>query len=365
MRHTCFHVALEPIPSRYSEQWLWCLKLEFEKYAGHDWTMLDILGAPVEGSDKPTPGVFLNLTATNAWKASQVAKLSHLFAKGYVTPGDVFLFTDAWNPAILNVRYMADLMKIPVRIVSMWHAGSYDPWDYLGYTIKNKEWSKAAELSFFEASDVNVFATEFHKNLFIDGIIPQVTEEQWDKIVISGQPHYEIIKTFENLKHLPKKEDIIVFPHRIGPEKQPEIFDEMAKLWHSYRFLKLQTMNLNKAEYYDYMLRSKISFSCSLQETLGISQMEAVLAGTVPLMPDSLSYVEMYDPVFLYDSRLIQVDNRKPSSDNIRNLIILACDIAYDSENHYWQERLRWQKEKLIRDYLTCTPMFNAIIGEK
>ena len=43
-------------------------------------------------------------------------------------------------------------------------------------------------------------------------------------------------------------------------------------------------------------------FSANLQETLGISCYEGALAGAIPLVPDRLSYSEMYMDEFKYPS---------------------------------------------------------------
>ena len=42
-------------------------------------------------------------------------------------------------------------------------------------------------------------------------------------------------------------------------------------------------------------------FSANTQETLGISH-EGVLVGAMPTVPDRLSYTEMYDDMWKYDS---------------------------------------------------------------
>ena len=43
-------------------------------------------------------------------------------------------------------------------------------------------------------------------------------------------------------------------------------------------------------------------FSANLQETLGISAYEGALVGAIPMVPERLSYTEMYDEEFRYPS---------------------------------------------------------------
>ena len=56
------------------------------------------------------------------------------------------------------------------------------------------------------------------------------------------------------------------------------------------------------AEYYRLLASSKIVFSANLQETLGISCYEGALVDAIPMVPDRLSYREMYNEQFKYPS---------------------------------------------------------------
>ena len=99
-----------------------------------------------------------------------------------------------------------------------------------------------------------------------------------------------------------EKENIIVFPHRIAPEKQVEIFRDLAESMPQYEFIVCQDQTLTKTEYHNILGQAKIVFSCSLQETLGIGCYEGAIVDAVPLVPDRLSYTEMYDSDFKYPS---------------------------------------------------------------
>ena len=96
------------------------------------------------------------------------------------------------------------------------------------------------------------------------------------------------------------KEDIILFPHRLAPEKQPDIFKDLAKELPEYKFIICMDQNLTKDAYHKLLAKSKMVFSANLQETLGISPYEGVLVGAIPLVPDRLSYIEMYDDEWKY-----------------------------------------------------------------
>jgi hypothetical protein len=263
----------------------------------------------ISGGEVPqttTPGAFLNFAGTNSYKSQQLLQISELFASGAVKDGDYFLYTDAWNPTVIQVKYMAELLGVKIRIGGMWHAGSYDPQDFLGRLIGDKPWVRNAESSMFYCYDDNFFATRFHANMFLKELfdVSVLFEEdelaQWElekyddnKIHIVGWPMEYLKEIIEPFANVPKK-DKIIFPHRLAPEKQLRIFKDLAESMPEYEWFVAQEHTLTKDEYHTHLAESRIAFSANLQETLGISMYEAALVGTFPLVPDRLSYSEMW-----------------------------------------------------------------------
>jgi len=296
-------IDLESVESRYTGQWKSHVP-DLLRKAGHN---VRVISGPGDIPPATTPGAFLNFGGTNIYKAAQVEQISRLFCEGSINAGDHFLFTDAWHPGIVNLKYMSELLQIPVTIHALWHAGSYDPQDFLGRLVGNKPWVRHAEKSFFHAIDHNYFATEFHidmffKNLFgVDGPSEHFRAMGVDKVVLTGWPMEYMIDTLENYNTNPKR-DLILFPHRIAPEKQVEIFCDLAKQLPQYEFIVCQDTQLDKHEYHKLLGRAKIVFSANLQETLGISCYEGALVDAIPMVPDRLSYTEMYYDGFKYPS---------------------------------------------------------------
>jgi glycosyltransferase involved in cell wall biosynthesis len=108
-------------------------------------------------------------------------------------------------------------------------------------------------------------------------------------------------ETLSDYWTIPKR-DLILFPHRIAPEKQVEIFRDLAKHLPQYEFVVCQDTPLTKQEYHTLLGQAKIVFSANLQETLGISCYEGALVDAIPMVPDRLSYSEMYYDMFKYPS---------------------------------------------------------------
>ena len=305
-----FLVDLESVETRYTGQWKTHVPNLLRK-AGHN---VNIISGPTDIPSATTPGAFLNFGGTNIYKASQVEQMGRLFCNGAVHPGDHFIFTDAWHPGIINLKYMSELLGIPVTAHGLWHAGSYDPQDFLGRLVGKKKWVRHAEKSFFHAFDHNYFATEFHVKLFFDELLEDgwPTENPWyeedwaerydgGKIVKTGWPMEYMGSTLTAYKNMPKR-DLILFPHRVAPEKQVEIFRDLKEHLPQYEFVVCQDQQLTKNEYHNLLGEAKIVFSASLQETLGIGCYEGALVNTIPMVPDRLSYAEMYYEGFKYPS---------------------------------------------------------------
>ena len=300
---------LESIPTRYTGQWAEHIPQLLESQLGQDYKINRIKG--VQKKTKPTPGAFLNFSDTNYWKSSQLCAFLELYDQGLTTPDDHFLFTDAWNPVIQQIKYMNDLLGYKWKLHGLWHAGSYDPHDFLGMAVSGREtWARNLEKSFYYALDHNYFATNFHWDLFVDKLFFSFRDSwfrlqiETEKAVISGWP-MEYMK--DTLKpYVSSKRNLILFPHRVAEEKQVEIFRDLAKHMPQYEFVVCQDQELTKQQYHQLLGEAKIVFSANLQETLGISTCaECPLAGAVPLAPDRLSYKEIFVRYleFLYPSK--------------------------------------------------------------
>ena len=286
-----FLVDIESVPTRYTCEWKTHVPKLLED-AGFDVVVVE---GDLTIPEAATPGAFLNFGGTNMYKSTQVHKLAELFTHGHIQPGDHIIFTDAWHPGIINVKYMSELLNIPVVTHGLWHAGSYDPNDFLGRLVGDKPWIRHAEQAMIGAYDHNWIATSAHFDLMCKTydifFNPTFNRTGWP-----------MEYTRDMLQFVPwqQKQNVIVFPHRIAPEKRLDLFQQLAarpELAH-YQFCVAMEMNLTKTEYHELLQRSKFAVSFADQETLGISMYESACAGACPIVPNRLSYTEMYAPMF-------------------------------------------------------------------
>lgn len=304
-----YWVPIEPIKERYSEQWYRWFPKEFD--------LRNIEYQTIDGArltNKITEGSFLDVYDTHYWKSHQLATISRMFFDKLVKDGDWFLFGDLWFPGLEMLAYMRDATKINFKVAGLLHAGSYDKYDRL-CEWGTEPWAQHMETGWFEIADLIFVATYFHKEM-----VSQRRKMDLNKIKVTGFPLF-------NDWHISKepKKNLIVFPHRLDLEKQPELFhslivglqarnkgysmvdlDMVSKtdLYESKEtnwYFKRTALLKNKDLYYEYLNSAKVSVSFALQETWGIAMQESVVSGCLPIVPDRLSYKEVFPSTFRYD----------------------------------------------------------------
>lgn len=291
-----FNVPIEPLDMRYSTQWCKWFEREFNKVGIPNKT---IHGAQL--TNRITSGSFLDVCGTNYYKASQLQTIAHFFFDNDIKNGDVLFFHDLWYPGIEMLAYMRDGLKRDVKIAGCLHDGTYDKYDFT-YKSGMARWAANIETGWFELVDKIFVATEFHKTELLKS--RHVNQE---KVIVTGFPLY-----WEEEDN-PNKENIIVFPHRLVEEKNPQMFDKLKERlqpsFPDWQFIKTHELNLSKKEYYNLLKRSKISVSFADQEYWGIGMLESLFAGCIPIVPNRLSYKEMYSaPLrWITDENLVKV----------------------------------------------------------
>ena len=353
-----FLVDLESVETRYTGQWKTHLPSLLRK-KGFDVTVVSGIDDIPKAT---TPGAFLNFGGTNIYKASQVEKMGRLFCEGRVNPGDHFIFTDAWHPGIINLKYMAELLGITVFIHALWHAGSYDPQDFLGRLIGDAPWVRHAEKSFFAAIDYNYFASDFHINMFCNNLLSDTFDDtiadfkRNKKIIRSGWPMEYMEDTLSMYKGMVKK-NLILFPHRLAPEKQLDIFLDLKDSLPQYEFSVCQEYPLTKNEYHNMLGESKLVFSANLQETLGISWYEGAIVDAIPMVPDRLSYSEMALADFAYPSEWTE-DFAKYT---LHREKVVAKIIDYMENYKKYLPRLNTQVNYLRDNFFSCKSLLDNL----
>lgn len=284
-----WNLPIEPLEERYSTQWAKWWALGFTGYGVENET---ITGSALTSSIET--GSFLDCHSTVHWKLTQLATLVAKIKKGDVSDGDVIFFHDLWFPGIEGLGYIKDISGAKFRIAGYFHAGSYDPNDLLA-KVNMQRWVSGIESGWLELIDTVFVGSEYHKTMLINN---RKADER--KIYAIGYPvHKNDVAPFVTSE----KENIVVFPHRLDNEKNPDIFDYVAeKLKGVATFIKTKEVCKTKEEYYAMLAKAKVSVSFASQETFGIAMVESALAGCVPITPNKLSYLDTMPSEWRFDS---------------------------------------------------------------
>lgn len=300
-------LPIEPFEERYTAQWAewWPEDLAAAGFA------VNVINGIWHG-DGRGDGEFLDPSATWEWKGSQVAALAAAFADGTVADGDVILSLDGWGPATTAAAYMRDATGRDVRLVLFMHAGSYDPWDFLARRGMAR-WAADVECGWFEAADLLLVGSDFHADL-----LARERLVRREKIAVVGVP---VKPAAFGVDPVPWRERaaVVVFPHRLAPEKAPWEFDAIRERFEArypddaaqVEWVKTRDPDragteldgyTSKGHYYRLLARSAVAVSTARQETFGIAMQEAIALGAWAVAPDRLSYpgVIPEDAGFLY-----------------------------------------------------------------
>ena len=117
---TIYIVDLEAVDTRYTKEWKEHLPKQLKRATNQN-------VITISGGDTPqatTPGAFLNFGGTNVYKSAQMEKIGTMLCEGKVKDGDYFLYTDAWNPTVVQLRYMAELLGVEIYICLLYTSPS-------------------------------------------------------------------------------------------------------------------------------------------------------------------------------------------------------------------------------------------------
>ena len=360
---TIYIVDIEAVDTRYTKQWKELLPKQLARATSDDIVV-------ISGGDTPqatTPGAFLNFGGTNVYKSKQLEQIGEMFCAGQIKDGDYFLYTDAWNPTVIQLRYMAELLGVDIRIGGLWHAGSYDPQDFLGRLIGDAPWVRHAEKSMYYTYDDNFFATDFHIEMFVRTLfgpdnpweeddVAEALAGECDKIKRVGWPMEYLKDSLVPYSGMEKR-DVILFPHRIAPEKQVDIFRDLATYLPEYEFVVCQERELTKNEYHNLLGEAKMVFSANLQETLGISWYEGAITNAIPMVPDRLSYSEMALSEFKYPSKWTEDWS---SYITYRGELVAKIRDYMENYNDYLVS-LDKQRTRLNKEFFSGAALYDAI----
>lgn len=288
-------VPMEPTPNRYSADWftLWPTLLRAEGFETRIIAPDDTPRDELKVSDPIRSG------AKQTWDGAQAGGIATALQRGSIRDGDVLLFTEGHSFTVLAAAYMRAAMQVGFKIAILLHAGTWDPWDFLNrYSIG--AWMADAERAIVGAADSILLATQFHKELLLREL-PEASAAA----AVTGYPL--TLPPASYAMPWEERTRSVVFPHRLAPEKGVDDLQKIEQLISGTGVEVVKTQDLmvdgaGMGEYYKALGSARVVLSCAYQETWGIAQLEGWSLGAHPVVPDRLSYPELYAEGCLYAS---------------------------------------------------------------
>lgn len=294
-------VMLEPLDARYTEQ-----RNRYLTTLGKNRMPFDInfiYWDPL--TDTIEVGTVLDAYGTHYYKFEQLKKIVVMLRNGEIKSWDEIWFADLWFPWIESIPYMLTLAGIEnVRISGVLHAGTRDKDDFT-YLNGMKEWARGFEHTILDIVDEVHLGSEYHKKIIVD----EMGSRYEHKLKVTWL-FFEPVDIMDTAwVHVPTvdeedmRENLVVFPHRLTPEKKVEKFDKLAErmFGSKWKFVKTMEVTNNKKEYLQLLAKAKYAVSFDGQETFWYSILECMAMGVTPIVFNGKSYTDTVAPKYRRD----------------------------------------------------------------
>jgi hypothetical protein len=270
-----------PFKNRYTEDWIDVWEREMSNL-NIDYK---IIGGktPIESI-----GLFSNFKVAMNYELDQYKQL----LKEKDIEEILFLDIDfpGFNPSLVH---LLKHINPDLKAYGYVHAGSWCNKDIF-YNEKGK---KELELSTFKLFDKLFVATEYHRNK-----ICNFFERNFVNMEVVGLPFYrqDVLNKVDRVKGWDEKKYIFFSGRK--EQSDMENWRDTLKFIEKWSDFEVKTYDdiRTRKEYFDMLNNSKISISFKIEETFGLSQLEAYSLKCVPLSPNHYSYKEIFPKKYLY-----------------------------------------------------------------
>lgn len=265
-----------PTPLRYQEWWY----KEFPRQLlrGNFDHVITLGGGSIVAV--PSASLFAPTETAVEFEAQQIKQYMDL----KLEPDDVLLLADLSYPGLFaNVLFH----KRPKRCYAICHATSLNRYDYFAKNRKQKWPIEKAQAALFDTVFV---ASHYHYlKLWIHGTIG---------VLSFPLPPFPSPDS-QNLFH--ERINQIVSVSRMGVQKRTASLEKKVERTLHVKIKQPGPIN-SWAEYYQFLVNSKILLITSKEETYGYQVIDAIINGCTPVAPRAFSYPELLPDEYLYSS---------------------------------------------------------------
>lgn len=237
------------------------------------------------------------------YKSDQYVNLYRSLIAGNVSPNDIVIFADAWNPSALSFRAVCESMKLKVKMIGVWRGGLYDMYSPLWVAMwgKRKDWAMALERSLYNVYDCNCYLDESARRRFMQ----RYSYRAMDKFRLTGFPYESVIDEYNAIGPIEKR-NVVVVPHNAVTDEQRDIVRAIQSHLNMFEFVNCQDNRLSRDEYYEVLSTAKVVLAVNLYESDPVSVYEGMVFGCIPVVPDISMYSSMFPEQYRYPAHYVQ-----------------------------------------------------------
>jgi hypothetical protein len=236
-------------------------------------------------------------------QTSQTNRFVELFYNKKINKGDHFIFMDAWNPAIIQLRYLSTVYRTPIWIHGFWQMGSFNKTSYLSFS-KSLTWQRNIERGMVASISHNYYDSDLHFNQ-IRSLFKTLGARNLllgtNRIQRCGPP-MEHVRDYAKQFAGTKKRDMILFADKGTVDKQMVIFRELQRSLPQYEWVCIEDKMPNETQYHGLLASAKYVLITDLIDSSSTTAFEAMMHGAIPLAPDRLNFKEIVPEQWRYPS---------------------------------------------------------------
>lgn len=264
-------IAMLPIKSRYTAEWLELLQSSDE--------FAPVLSHPFMNMTDSPYNYFSNLEAAAWYEMEQIQTLLYKD-----TPIEKVFLLDLDFPGLTAAAMpLLQLKHKGLRLYAILHAGSY----IRGDLFESISYKRGQEAAAVKACKIVFVASEYHRQRLEAGLgqlFPNV-------VVLHGLP-FIAANVRELASGVEKSAGIIA----LGRKQQIDL-THLASLECEYH-----QKQLPRAEFVRLLAQHKVVVIPKVDDTFGLSALEAIAVGTIPIVPRGLAYDEFLPLACLYSN---------------------------------------------------------------
>lgn len=213
--------------------------------------------------------------------------ISHLIHNFHVPDDSIFIFANARNPLILQLKEYSDQKGLDYKFIGYWDEGIYYTYVnfashmYYGKYKGKYEWSLKFEKFLSSCYDYNIINNEYQMKYF-----KRIVGHRAKHVLLGPNPFSSLYKYIQSY---PKDEkyDLIACITRPMSDHDKYLFYNMRKIYPQYDFVMCYEKNSDMTEHYRLLSKAKIVFSHAAREVNPFPIWEAVAFNCIPLIPNS------------------------------------------------------------------------------